>query len=330
MSCPVDQEHRRARLTFSQLLAVELSSPKISQNRISNSHSYLAMRVSRMWFVDLILDIPWYVVADGDLGAPKSRALQRVSDPDLQIELLLYGDEEAIRHLRVLLDTEDPQAAQQAVGKNVMEWINSIEIASAIATPTCSTAAKLHPNSASFMVFIGAGDETSPAFKIDLQGGRTVPEKSDFDTAAMLMAAWKPDFRTHLHFLGRFLNRNLTAEMRWLNGYRFIEWHFCRGKGSLPANAEFRQFLADNGQALDQFLRQGQTRHGLLEEMRAMAAHAIQWDTQDPRSDGGRTDPILQTYSALEILVRVIMDQGAEGVTFRPMQGPGSPNYESR
>jgi hypothetical protein len=40
-------------------------------------------------------------------------------------------------------------------------------------------------------------------------------------------------------------------------------------------NDDYRAFLNEHGAALDVFLHQGQTRWGSMEEIRALAAHAL-------------------------------------------------------
>jgi hypothetical protein len=52
-----------------------------------------------MWFVDVVVDLPWFVEKKGKLGKPKARARQPIPNTDVENEFLLYGDEYAIRHL---------------------------------------------------------------------------------------------------------------------------------------------------------------------------------------------------------------------------------------
>src|SRR2546426_10147071 len=103
-----------------------------------------------------------------------------------------------------------------------------LEVSSALATPTFTTAATLQKDSAAFMVFLGQGDAHADSIQLDPQ--YAPPTKADFASAAKMMISWKPDFKIHLHYLSRFLNHNLPPEVRWLNGYRVLEWHFRRGK----------------------------------------------------------------------------------------------------
>jgi hypothetical protein len=60
-----------------------------------------------MWFADIITDISWLNSVGGKLGVPRSRAKQRAGERDLGLEFLVYGDERQIRHLRVLIHTDD-------------------------------------------------------------------------------------------------------------------------------------------------------------------------------------------------------------------------------
>ena len=96
-----------------------------------------------MWFADVILDLPWFVASRGKIGEPRAGALQNVYDPDLETEILLYGDDEAIRHLRVMMHTDDDSTANACVDRNIQQWVTALEISSALATPAFTTAAKL-------------------------------------------------------------------------------------------------------------------------------------------------------------------------------------------
>jgi hypothetical protein len=258
----------------------------------------------------------------GKIGAPRARALQEVYEPNLKTEILLYGDDEAIRHLRVMIHTDDDPTARACVNRNIHQWINALEVSSALATPTFTTAAPLQKNSAAFMVFVGGGDENTDAIQLDLQYAPAA--KADFASAVQLMISWKPDFRIHLFYLSRFLNHKLLPEVRWLNGYRLLEWHFRRGKIGLKRDKAYGIFLDQHGAALDAHLSTNQTRAGLMEETRALAAHAILSKSADPRSEGAATNLVLKTFAALESLVIQVLNEGTlEGCSFYPTPPPG-------
>src|ERR1019366_9267996 len=105
---------------------------------------------------------------------------------------------------------------------------------------------------------MGKGDETTDSCLLD---PRYAPvSKVDYQAAANLMTAWKPDFRVHLFYLGRFLNHDLPPDVRWLNGYRLLEWHFRRGQGGLAKDKAYLAFLAQHGQAFDALLGAKQDR----------------------------------------------------------------------
>jgi len=127
------------------------------------------------------------------------------------------------------------------------------------------------------------------------------------------MAAWAPEFRVHLFYLSRFLNHALPPEVRWLNGYRALEWHFQRGGTALAKDKSFLAFLDQHGAAFDTLRRPGQDRKGVIEEIRAIAAHALLSQTADPRTNGGSTNLITKSFGALESLIIALMNQGAMG-----------------
>jgi hypothetical protein len=270
-----------------------------------------------MWFVDVVVDLPWFVKKKGKLGKPQSRARQPIPNTDIENEFLLYGDEHAIRHLRVMLHTEADEPPHDIVNGNVHRWVNLLEVASGLAAPCTATAASLGKNTSAMIVWMGQGEETTDSFQLDPQYAPV--SEVDYQAAASLMAAWKPDFRAHLFYLGRFLNHELPSEVRWLNGYRLLEWHFRRGKTGLAQDNAYLAFLAQHGQALDALLGPQQDRKGVIEEVRALAAHAILSRTADPRNDNASTNLVIKTFAALESLVTALLNEGAvEGVSFIP------------
>ena len=277
-----------------------------------------------MWLVDVVVDLPWFVETKGKLGDAKSRARQPIPNTDIENEFLLYGDEHAIRHLRVVLHTEADEPPHDIVNSNVHRWVNLLEVASGFAAPRTATAASLGKNTSAMMVLMRKGDETTNSCQLNPQ--HTPVSKVDYQAAANLMAGWKPDFRAHLFYLGRFLNHDLPAEVRWLNGYRLLEWHFRRGKAGLAKDKAYLAFLAQHGQAFDALLGPKQDRKGVIEEVRALVAHAILSRTADPRNDSASTNLVIKTFAALECLVTALLNEGAaEGLRFVPKKPEAPP-----
>jgi hypothetical protein len=260
-----------------------------------------------VWFADVVLDLPWFIAREGRLGEYAARSSQDARDPDPKLEFVLYGDDEAIRHLRVMMHTDDHAVADKCSDRNINRWVSAVEVSSELTTPTFTTAAPLQKNSAAFIVILGQGQIETDACKLDMK--YTKPPKADFASAAKIMSAWKPDYGIHLHYFSRFLNSTLLPEARWLNGYRLLEWHFRRGRTGLPSDKPYRDFIDTHGSGFDAHLRQGQTRYRLIEETRALAAHAIV--AADSDSERRTTDLILRTFSAMEYVVSKLMNDGA-------------------
>jgi hypothetical protein len=275
-----------------------------------------------MWFADVVLDLQWFIASEGKLGEPKGRTTTPVSDPEaLTVEILLYGDDEAIKHLRLMIHTDEDAKANACVDHNIQNWIASLEVASALATPKIASAARLQKNSASFMVLVGQGDANTPALMLNLE--YTPAAKADLSNAAKLMASWKPDFKFHLHYISRFLNHDLLPEVRWLNGYRALEWHFLRGKSGLASHRSYRTFIDTHGAGLDPYLRKDQTRYRLMEEIRALVAHAVVAESADADSERAAGDLVLKTFPTLQTFVMQLMNEGSSSeITF--FQGAGA------
>ncbi|RYG86228.1 MAG: hypothetical protein EON58_21975, partial [Alphaproteobacteria bacterium] len=171
-----------------------------------------------MWFVDIIVDLPWFADRKGKLGTPRSRSSQQIPDSEIENTFLLYGDEHTIRHLRVMLAVGSREPPHAIVDSNVHRWVNLLEVASGLVAATTATTASLGPNTSGMIVFMGEGDETADSCQVDPQYAPPAP--LNYDAAARMMSAWEPDYRVHLFYLGRFLNQDLPPEVRWLNGYR--------------------------------------------------------------------------------------------------------------
>ena len=270
-----------------------------------------------MWCVDIVVDLPWFVQSRGNLGEPKSRARQKIPKSDVENEFLLYGDEVAVRHLRVILHTDQNEPPHDIVNANIHRWVNLLEVASGIVAPNTATTASLGPNTSAMIVCLGEGDEHSPALQLDPK--YNPPATVDYDGVARIMAIWVPDFHVHLFYLSRFLNKGLPPEVRWLNGYRALEWHFQRGSTALAKDRMYLAFLDQHGGAFDTLRRSNQDRKGVIEEIRAIAAHALLSHGGDPRTEGGSANLITKSFTALEALIMALMNQGATGnINFVP------------
>jgi hypothetical protein len=160
--------------------------------------------------------------------------------------------------------------------------------------------------------------------KLELQWAKPVP--ADYQGTAMMMAAWPLELKHHLHFLAKFLDPNLPADVRWLQGYRFLEWHFERGAANLQRNPDYRTFLEQHGAGMDAFKRANQTRHSFVEEVRALMAHALLADRATEAELVMIQSAATNTFPALEGLVMAVLnDVAPPGVSFHPKPPPQPP-----
>ena len=263
-----------------------------------------------MWFADVICDFDWFMDSKGDLGKPRVKLSTRIDEPPIDIDFLLYGGEYAVRHLRIILHTDDKAVADECLNRHILLWTHALEASSVIGSgQPCSVA--ILPGSTNFAVITGEGNESAKAVSISLTA--LPPQPADYTAIATGIVNWKRETRTHLFFLVRFLNTSLPPDARWLNGYRLVEWHFMKGKDGLAGNTEWRTLLEKHRDKLNGHLRSRQTLHGLFEETRALAAHAV----LDKRTDVDRIekpgDLITWTFSTLEAIVSEIMNEPGLG-----------------
>jgi hypothetical protein len=276
----------------------------------------MAGKVMSLWHVDIVLDLAWIVAHGGQVPEPKARA-SNIDSRGRPVEFLFYGDGEALNHLRVIIDADDAEEAQAIVGLNIALWREAVTVTSVMATSHYTAAATLGANSSAHMVWLGDGGAETPFITLDLQWAKPVP--ADYQAAAMMMAAWPPELAHHLHFLAKFLNPNLPADIRWLQGYRFLEWHFERGAASLQRNAAYRTFLDQHGAGLDAFKRPTQPRYSYVEEVRALMAHALLADRATEAERQATMNAATNTFDVLEGLVMAVLNEIAPpSFTFQP------------
>lgn len=268
------------------------------------------------WHVDIVLDFTWIVAQGGQAPEPKARATT-TDNRGRPIEFLLYGDGEALNHLRVMIDADDVDEANAIVDSNIAFWREAVSVTSVMATSHYTAAATLGANSSAHMVWLGEGVAETPFLVLTLQWAK--PVQADYRSATMMMAAWPPQLAHHLHFLAKFLNPNLPADIRWLQGYRFLEWHFERGATKLQQNTAYRTFLNQHANGLDAFKRPTQTRHSFVEEVRALMAHALLADRSTEAERQAMMNVATDTFAVLEGLVMAVLNEiVAAGVTFHP------------
>jgi hypothetical protein len=275
------------------------------------------------WHVDIVLDLDWIVAHGGEAHEPKARS-KRLDDYGRPVEFLLYGEGEALNHLRVLIDADGDEEAQAIVNANIVLWREALSVTSVMSTSHYTAAATLGANTSAHMVWLGQGGGETPFMKLELQWAKPVP--ADYQGAATMMAMWPQELKHHLHFLAKFLNPNLPADIRWLQGYRFLEWHFERGAANLQRNAAYRAFLDQHGAGLDAFKRSNQPRHSFVEEIRALIAHALLADRATEAERVAIQSAATSTFAVLEGLVTTVLNEIAPpGVSFHPKPLPEPP-----
>jgi hypothetical protein len=121
------------------------------------------------------------------------------------------------------------------------------------------------------------------------------PQPLDYQGVAYGLSAWDGETRHHLFYFRRMVDDSLPLDVRWLNGYRLLEWRFVRDRAGLSRSADWRTCVARCETELVALGRPGQSAIGLLEEARALAAHAGLADRseaerkRDPRNAMERT-----------------------------------------
>lgn len=260
-----------------------------------------------MWFADIYCDTQWVAERNGILG-PTSSTLRgpKSSSLGIDIEFHFFGDEGSVRHVRVLMRTDDQRIAETCLNLNIQTWVASLEVAVMMQTKRPFQTFRLQ-GSQTFAIVLGQGADDAPAVTFNV--GLPESARLDFRQIAYGMTAWGGDMSHYLFYFRRLVDGSLPLDVRWLNGYRLLEWHFVRNNAGLAKSPVWREFAARFEPQLRPFLRRHQAVVGLLEEARALAAHA----GLDERSEAERTlDPrnaMEKTFRVVEQMVSIALNE---------------------
>jgi len=269
------------------------------------------------YYADLILDFEWYGEHGGQLLQPRSCADRKLEGFDRICSMWLFGDDRAIKHFRVTFEAASDEEAGLIISANVVLWRNAIATTSALTGGRYASATTFDERSADHVMLFGQGDISTPPISASLT--LPAPGSVSYLDAASMMARWNSSFAIHLHFLAQFFNTNLPADIRWLQGYKVLEWHFERGKTNLGRNQKFKRFVEEHGAGLDDHNPSNRTRAGFLEETRALIAHAVLANRPQPEDQAKVQNAARNTFRVMEGLVAVVMSEcAAEGIEFKP------------
>lgn len=269
------------------------------------------------WVAEIILDLAWYTDQSGSIPIYRSACQRDLLESDRQVTLYFSGDDLQLKHVRAVFGADTDDEAKHILNNNIAFWRSSIAVTSALGSSFYSGVATFDADSSLHPVLLWQGDENLPLVKMSF--GIAPPQPADYEGIAKAMCLWRTDYRFHLHFLTGFLNNQLPADVRWLNGYRFLEWHFLGRKGGkLQANKDYIQLLSDFGDGLDDHKPARRTRVGFMEEIRALLAHALLATRSDLEEQRLVENAATNTFRTLEILVIRVLNEHGEGIEFKP------------
>jgi hypothetical protein len=154
------------------------------------------------------------------------------------------------------------------------------------------------------------------------------PPKVDYERIAYGFAAWSGDVSHHLFYFRRLVDSSLPLDVRWLNGYRLLEWQFVSDRAGLPKRPQWRAFVQRFDDIIKPLLRSNQTGVGLLEEARALAAHAGIDDRSAVERARDPRNAMEKTFRVLESMVITVFNEhpsrAASPVRFEGTSGVGA------
>jgi hypothetical protein len=280
-----------------------------------------------MWVADIYCDQEWVQARRGALGQYRFRMVgARSLSTGIQVDFYFYGDDTAVRHLRALLHTDDADLASRIVDMNIRTWVNSLETTVMLETRRPFHIPYVAGSSTLFAVGLRAGDESVAAPLFEFEAAPAAP--LNYTGMVHCFGAFPAALASYLAYFRRLIDNSLPIDVRWLNGYQLLEWHFLRGQGRLHLShsQDWRLFLDRFAAQLAPLARPKQPLHGVMEEARVLAAHA----GIDSRSDEERArDPqtiLDKTFRAIESMVMTVLNEHPERrgnpVRFEPAEPP--------
>jgi len=261
-----------------------------------------------VWIVDIYCDWEWVAARASALGPSRFKLTGARSASGIALEFHFYGDDYAIRHVRVLADSDDKEAVDRLVDLNIQLWVAAIETAVTLETGTPFHVPYM-PGSQSFAVAQAPGDINSPAPSLRLT--HASQRVIDYRQMSLAFAAWPPALAQYLFYFRRFIDASLPLDVRWLNGYRLLEWHFSdpNAKKHLSRSQNWRAFVDGFANRFAGLARTGQSAVGLLEEARALAAHAGLDERSDNERRIDRRNAVEKTFPILHHMVAAVLQQ---------------------
>lgn len=105
------------------------------------------------------------------------------------------------------------------------------------------------------------------------------------------------------------MDSSLPLDVRWLNGYRLLEWHFVGKKANLSKKPEWQQFVSIFKTEFRPLLRSNQKCEGLLEQARALAAHAGIDDRPAAERIRDPHNLLEKTFRIIEQMVAAVLNE---------------------
>src|SRR5260370_20387169 len=267
-----------------------------------------------MWLADIYFDLAWLRIRNWQLGEPRARfGPGHSKSTELDLTFLVYGDDALPRHLRVLLDARDTSIVidkalvDRCVAKNVHTWIMSLESFVTLETGQTFTVERI-PGRTLFCVTTGECEDGTE-WPVTLEYQFREPKAFRYEYLQHAFSMWSGDLEQHLFYFRRFIDGSFR-DQQWLAGYRLLEWHFVGRTGSdLPKSEAWRTFLERFRSELGALAKPGQTLHGLMEEIRALAAHAVTAHAVESASLQREPNLIEQAFPTLERMVMTVINE---------------------
>lgn len=228
---------------------------------------------SLMWVIELHHNYEWVNDNAKTMTPRLSLPINFKSEPELDGKLLIYGTDYEFTHASIQLNVDSKDQVEKFCGDRLHKIVNSLELTLSIAHQQPFHFRKVPGSNDTLVSYGEVIDGQNQPVNIATNLRQPI---LDYELIKQALGHRFIGLEDYELFFMRGIDTTLDHDYRWLNLYKIFERRFnTGGKAKLIKNNDWIKFLEQHGQELTPFLSSGQSLQGLMEELRASAAHTI-------------------------------------------------------
>lgn len=227
-----------------------------------------------MWAIDLYHDYEW-IKQNGSTAEPRIHLPINIGSlPNLNAQLFIFGTDTEFKHAQIQLDVKTKEECEEFFNQKLHFIVTSLELVLSIAYGQPFHFYKIPGSTNTFVSYGEIIDAKHQPLQITPQFSDI---KLDYEFIKQALGHRYPGLEDYELFFLRGVDTTLDHDYRWLNFYKIFERKFNKkGKNKLINEKSWIMFLEQYRKDIKPFLsNDSQTLQGLIEELRASAAHSI-------------------------------------------------------